>query len=179
MKRLACMLVAVHLCTAGAWAATDGARSNGAPMQEELYRGTRIIGAAVHDASDRKIGEVKDLMLDSARGEVAYAVLAFGKRKLYAVPWRALEPSENGRYYILQADKDAIAEAPGFDNTDWPNTASQRWSEEVDRYWNRVVGDAVQTAAQQSDARSDADTAVTSGDSAKAGSGKAGRGEKR
>lgn len=154
-----------------------GTRARPSLDQQELYRGSRIIGAAVHDANDRKIGEIKDLLLDSARGEVAYAVLGFGGRKLHPVPWRALQPSESGRSYTLDADREVIAQAPGFDMGEWPDTGNQRWSEDIDRYWNRMVGRGTPEAQQPAAA---APAGASSGNSGKpAGSGNAGRGDRR
>lgn len=183
MKRLAGMIVAALLCMAAHAASDtarggDGARTADSTMQQEMYRGSQIIGAAVHDMQDRKVGQVKDLLLDSARGEVAYAVLGFGRgRKLHPVPWKALEPSETGDHYVLNADREVIAQAPGFDMGDWPDTGNQRWSEEIDRYWNRMVGRG--PIAGQPAAEASAGGGTSSGSSGKAASGSAGRGERR
>lgn len=113
--------------------------------EQQLYRGSRIIGSAVRDPKDRKIGDIKDLILDSRRGEVAYVVVNFGGvmgvgRKYHAIPWRALEPSDNGKYYVLHADRETISQAPGFDKGNWPDMADQKWNAEIERYWNRTVG---------------------------------------
>lgn len=115
------------------------------PQQHNLYRGSRIIGSNVRDARDRKIGQIKDLILDGARGEIAYAVVNFGGvmgvgRKFHAIPWRALEPSDKGNYYILHADSETIDQAPGFDKGRWPDMADRNWRDEIDRYWSRMVG---------------------------------------
>jgi sporulation protein YlmC with PRC-barrel domain len=113
--------------------------------QAQLYRGTRIIGTSVRGSDDRKIGEIRDLILDTRRGEVAYAVINFGGvlgvgAKYHAVPWQTLERSDNGRYYILRADRKTIADAPSFDRGRWPDMSSQAWSKAVDSYWSRALG---------------------------------------
>jgi len=119
--------------------------SQAAQQQQDMLRGSRIIGASVRDQKDRKIGEIKDLVLDGGRGEVAYAVVSFGGvmgvgKKYHAVPWQALKPGDDGKYYVLHADKETIAQAPGFDKSNWPNMADQKWSADIDRYWSRMVG---------------------------------------
>jgi hypothetical protein len=116
-----------------------------APQVAHLYRASRIIGVQVRDAQDRKIGEVKDLILGSERGEIAYAVIRFGSglqvgTRYHAVPWQALEPVDDGGYYVLHADRQTISEAPGFDSGKWPDLTDREWRAEVDRYWNRMVG---------------------------------------
>lgn len=113
--------------------------------QQQMYRGSKIIGANIRDTQDKKIGEIKDLMLDSARGEIAYAVVSFdgvtgSGRKYHAIPWQTLQPAEGGRYYVLNADRETLSQAPGFDRKSWPDMVDQKWSADIDRYWTRMVG---------------------------------------
>lgn len=121
-------------------------RSAKPPQQQaSLYRSTKIIGTSLRDAKDKKIGNIKDLVLDRDRGEIAYAVVSFGGvlgvgRKLHAIPWQALEPGGDGRHYVLHADRETINQAPGFDMAKWPDMADPKWSGDIDRYWNRMVG---------------------------------------
>lgn len=129
--------------TAGA--TTAAAASGEVAQRQRLYRGSRIIGTNVRDAKERKIGQIRDLVLDSRRGEIAYAIVSFGGvmgvgRKYHAIPWLALQPSEDGRYYTLHADRETINTAPGFDKARWPDMSDRKWSSEIDRYWNRRVG---------------------------------------
>ena len=116
-----------------------------AVQDRHMYRASKIIGATVRDRQERKIGEIKDLLLDSRRGEIAYAVVNFGGvmgvgSKYHPIPWRALSPSDDGRSYVLQADRETIGMAPGFDRGNWPDLSDERWSADVERYWDRRVG---------------------------------------
>ncbi|WP_158590451.1 PRC-barrel domain-containing protein [Noviherbaspirillum cavernae] len=112
---------------------------------QRVYRASKIIGADVKDAQDKKLGEVRDLVLDSDRGEIAYLVVSFGGvmgagGKYHALPWKALAPSDDGKSYVLRADRATVGKAPGFDRRHWPDMADQTWSAEVDRYWDSMVG---------------------------------------
>ena len=123
----------------------DNDAGKASARQPDLYRGSKIIGSTVRNADEKKIGVIKDLVLDPQRGEVAYAVVSFGGvmgvgEKYHAVPWRALSPGNGGRHYVLIADKQTIAGAPGFDKGKWPDMADQKWSAEVEQYWSRMVG---------------------------------------
>lgn len=116
--------------------------------QQRLYRSSRIIGSSVRDLQGRRLGEIHDLVLGSRRGEIAYAVVSFGGvmgvgKTFHAVPWASLQPHESGRYYALNADRNTVRNAPGFDLARWPDLADQRWRDEVDGYWARTVGQAV------------------------------------
>ncbi|HEY0846142.1 MAG TPA: PRC-barrel domain-containing protein [Noviherbaspirillum sp.] len=125
-------------------AASEGTRLATA-AQQERYRSTKIVGSVVRTPERRKLGVIKDLMLDPQRGEIAYAVLSFGGvlgvgEKYHAVPWTALAPSDDGHHYVLRADKEMIAGAPGFDKGKWPDMNDRTWSRKVDHYWSALVG---------------------------------------
>lgn len=124
---------------------SDPAARGASAQQQRLYRGTRIIGSTVRDAKDKKIGVIKDLVLDSQRGEIAYAAVSFGGvmgvgEQYHAIPWTALEPSDDGRFYVLRVDKETISRAPAFDKARWPDVTDGAWRAETDRYWRRMVG---------------------------------------
>jgi hypothetical protein len=131
-KRIAALLIAGIVCAgAGAAQPTATIRSAPAPHSQFLYRTTTIVGADVRDARDRKIGDVKDLILGT---------------KYHAIPWKALQPGDDGTYYILHADRETISQAPGFDRGKWPDLTERSWSEDVDRYWSRRVGQGMADA---------------------------------
>lgn len=153
---LYCMLLTVSALASAQAQQRDSAQAQlpvqaqppaAAPGQADLFRGSRIIGTSVRDRNDRKIGLIRDLILDSRRGEVAYAVVNFGGvlgvgAKYHAVPWQALERSDNGRYYVLSVDRKTIADAPAFDRGRWPDMSNQAWAKNVDTYWSKAVGKA-------------------------------------
>src|SRR6266705_960081 len=57
------------LCTTVAFTAPN--------MADNLYRGSKLIGADVENAQGENLGNIKDVVLNS-RGHIEYAVLAFG-----------------------------------------------------------------------------------------------------
>jgi hypothetical protein len=118
---------------------------NALQQSQRMYRAGKIIGSPVRDQKDRTIGEIKDLILDSRRGEVAYAIVNFGgvtgiRTKYHAVPWQAFQAGDDGKYYVLYADQATLVKAPGFDSKTWPDLADKKWTTEVDRYWTPRVG---------------------------------------
>jgi sporulation protein YlmC with PRC-barrel domain len=119
--------------------------------QQRMYRGSKIIRAPVRDLEGRVLGDIHDLVLGSRRGEIAYAVVSSGGvmgvgKRFHAVPWAALEPRADGRYYVLNADRATLRDAPSFDLVRWPDLADVNWRSEVDRYWARSSGRAVNAA---------------------------------
>lgn len=120
-------------------------KSAPAPRAQGPYRASKIVGADVRDQHDRKIGKIEDLILGSSRGDIAYAVVSFGGvlgvgNRYHAIPWQALQPNEDGGYYVLHADRETLNQAPGFDRGKWPDMADRSWRADVDRYWSRRVG---------------------------------------
>jgi hypothetical protein len=92
-------------------------------------------------------------MIDLEQGRVAYAVLSFGGflgigDKLFAVPWRALRIDEAEHEFILDMDRDALADAPGFDKDNWPDMANPAFRDQLDEHyrtrevWEHDVTDA-------------------------------------
>jgi sporulation protein YlmC with PRC-barrel domain len=145
------------------------AQAAGSGRNQNMYKGSKIIGANIRDRQHNKLGVIKDIVLDSDRGEVAYVVANFGSvagtgRKYHAIPWKALQASDDGNYYLLQADAETARNSPSFDRGKWPDMTDQRWSAEVNRYWDRMVGEASSNGISPNSGANSA-TGATSGSS--------------
>lgn len=86
---------------------------------------TEIRGSRVVNVKEENLGKIDEVMIDSERGRIAYAVIAFDcflgmDCKLFAVPWKALE--ENRGNYILRVDKGALEAAEGLNKDVWTLT---------------------------------------------------------
>ena len=76
-------------------------------------------------------------------GQVAYAVLSFGGflglgEKLFAVPWSALTLDTENKRFVLNAEKDRLKNAPGFDKDQWPNMSDPTWARDIHSYYGTV-----------------------------------------
>jgi sporulation protein YlmC with PRC-barrel domain len=100
-----------------------------------------IIGEAVVNRQDEKLGEIHEIMVDAKEGRIAYAVLSSGGflgmgNKLFAMPWDALEFASSEKKLILDVDKEKLEAAPGFDkDEEWPDFADRSWGREVHDYY--------------------------------------------
>jgi sporulation protein YlmC with PRC-barrel domain len=86
---------------------------------------TEIKGSRVINVKEENLGKIDEVVIDSERGRIAYAVIAFDcflgmDCKLFAVPWEALE--ENRGDYILRIDKEALEAAEGLNEDVWTLT---------------------------------------------------------
>lgn len=113
---------------------------------ETVLRAYDVMGMNVRNAQGEKLGDIKDLMVDMGRHpRVRYAALDFGGflgigDKLFAVPWQALklrhDAKDNDRAFLeLDATKESLKNAPGFDKDAWPNFADNRWADEVHKHY--------------------------------------------
>ncbi|UUJ40823.1 PRC-barrel domain-containing protein [Pseudomonas extremaustralis] len=99
-----------------------------------------LIGNDVYNTQNEDLGDIKEIMLDTASGKVAYAVLSFGGflgmgEKLFAVPWAALRLDTVNKRFVLDAGKDRLKNAPGFDKDNWPNMSDPTWGRGVHDYY--------------------------------------------
>ena len=111
-------------------------------MAGPLLSANTLIGDAVKNLSQEDVGNIKELMIDTDAGRIAYAVLSFGGvlgigDKLFAVPWSALQIDTANKQFILDVSKEALEQAPGFDKDNWPNMADRDWAHDIHAYYDQ------------------------------------------
>jgi sporulation protein YlmC with PRC-barrel domain len=106
----------------------------------EIMAADTLEGNTVKNPAGENLGEIEHIMLDVPSGRIAYAVLSFGGvfgigDKLFAIPWSALTLDTREKCFRLNADKDRLKNAPGFDKDHWPFMADKTWAREVHSYY--------------------------------------------
>lgn len=106
----------------------------------ELMGAETLVGNAVYNRQEEDLGEVKEIMLDMSTGRVSYAVLSYGGflglgEKLFAVPWAALTLDTVNKRFTLNAEKETLKNAPGFDKDCWPDMADATWVKGIHDYY--------------------------------------------
>lgn len=99
-----------------------------------------LAGDAIKNPQGDSLGDLKDIMIDTTSGKVAYAVLSFGGilgmgDKLFAVPWEALAVDGENKCLILNVSKERLKDAPGFDKDHWPNFADPAFADQLRGYY--------------------------------------------
>ena len=107
---------------------------------QSLMAADTLTGDKVVNRQHEDLGTIEHLMIDVAKGRIAYAVLSFGGflgigDKLFAIPWSALAVDTGEEQFILDVDKKSLDRAPGFDKAHWPNMADRTWDAEVSAYY--------------------------------------------
>jgi len=92
------------------------------PRHRTFVAATEIKGSKILTVKDEELGKIREVMIDSERGRIAYVVFAcecfLGMRcKFFAIPWGALSPSRGD--YLLKVDKEAFKTAEGLDEEVW------------------------------------------------------------
>src|SRR3954470_20984885 len=110
---------------------TTDSSSEGSQIMK-INRGSNLIGANVKNQQGETLGKIKDIVIDFNSEKIAYAVLDTGtgllsSQKLHAVPLRAFQPDADGKTLILNADKEKLSQAPGFERNNWPAMNSSAW----------------------------------------------------
>lgn len=95
----------------------------------------------VYDRNGKEIGSLKEIMIDTAHGRVAYGVLSFGGvfgfgDKLFALPWDAITVDTANKRLIADVTKERLKDAEGFDKNNWPDFASPMFRDKVYAHWN-------------------------------------------
>ena len=82
-----------------------------------LISSSKVEGTAVFDRAGQQIGTIASFMVDKVSGQVAYAVMTFGGflglgESFHPLPWRALTYDVRLGGYVVDIDKDKLADAP-------------------------------------------------------------------
>jgi hypothetical protein len=100
-----------------------------------------VSGDTIKNPQGGSHGDLKEIMIDTASGKVAYVVLSFGGvlgmgDKLFAVPWEALAVDGADKCLILNVGKQRMKDAPGFDKDHWPNFAEPAFADQPRDYYH-------------------------------------------
>jgi sporulation protein YlmC with PRC-barrel domain len=136
----------------------NGATANGEQASSLLRRASKVEGIEVKNAADKKIGDVEDLVIDVATGEVRYVALSFGGflgvgDKLFAVPWDAVtfeyDANDKQDCLVFDVSKETLSNASGFDKDHWPNFGDPKWKAENQRHYQKDIDRAASRAKQR------------------------------
>ena len=106
----------------------------------KLMGADTLLGNDVYNKNGDDLGDIKEFMIDMASGKIAYAVLSFGGLlgmgdKLFAVPWAALTLDTANKRFTLNVAKEALKEAPGFNQDRWPAMSDKTWASGVHKFY--------------------------------------------
>lgn len=116
-------------------------RSKHAGPGPHLMLADTLTGNDVINYAGEELGEIKGIMLDVECGRIAYVVLSVGGflgigNHLFAIPWSALKLDTDRKAFVLNANKELLKNAPGFDKDNWPKMADVQWANRIHSYYS-------------------------------------------
>jgi sporulation protein YlmC with PRC-barrel domain len=107
-----------------------------------LFTMENIIGHAVETPQGEGVGDIADVIIDAATGEVPYVVLAAGGvlklgDKLVTLPWWGLRLEDAAKPFRLQISLEQLRKAPGFSREEWPDMEARHWRDAIHAYYGQ------------------------------------------
>lgn len=119
------------------------------------YRFDDLKNLNVDNLKGEKLGEIEDIVYDIDSGKITYAAVSFGGflgvgDKLFAVPWHALKAEfdtvNNRHHIVMNADKESLKNAQGFDKDHWPDVGDAKWAADINKFYPAAAGTEAQPA---------------------------------
>jgi sporulation protein YlmC with PRC-barrel domain len=125
------------------WAVTILPGSAAQDVSFPLYKLHTVLDQAVETQQGKDVGHIKEVVLEAATGDVAFAIVAFGGvlglgDKLVALPWWALQASAADRPFRLQITEEQLKNAPSFNEDQWPDMEARHWRDAIHAYYGRA-----------------------------------------
>ena len=121
--------------------------------KNEVLKASTVMGMRVQSTEGKKLGDIKDLVIDPADGSIGYAVLDFGGflgigDKYFAVPWEALQWTPDHKAIVLDVSKKDLKQAPGFDKNNWPDLGSEEQALVIYEYYGMPLPSETQSPSK-------------------------------
>jgi hypothetical protein len=106
----------------------------------DLLGTASVYGDSVYDVADKLLGDIRELVLDTRSGRVAYALVAVGGflgmgRNLLAIPWGMVAVDRAYRRCVININLERLIDAPGLDGDFLPRMADPSWATQVHAYF--------------------------------------------
>jgi hypothetical protein len=106
---------------------------------KRLIASSKVEGTPVYNRAGENLGSVLNFMVDKYTGQVAYAVMSFGGflglgESYHPLPWKTLTYDTRLGGYVVDLDKDQLADAPRHGAEDDP-FADPDYGRRLDDYY--------------------------------------------
>ena len=90
--------------------------------------------------SGELIGKIKDIMIDSSTGHIAYAIISLScpecnGGKYYTVPWDLFSHSKDDKVFYLNVPIDKLLNSPSFDIDRLPSVPDKHFISSIYSYF--------------------------------------------
>jgi sporulation protein YlmC with PRC-barrel domain len=124
-------------------------RSETATKDLSMLTEKDIKGATIRNTTGDEIGTVNHVVVDPS-GKVKFAVVGVGGflgmgQKDVAVPWDRMQAGDRPQSYVLNADKEALRNAPAVDLKNLEALNQPQAQSTIASYWQKVISQQAQT----------------------------------
>ena len=105
-------------------------------------------GLSVRNPQGEELGSVEDVVINITNGKVEYVAMSVGGvlgigDRLFAVPLKEMkfQHGRDEKFFVLNASREKLEKAPGFDKDNWPNFADPQWRDQVDRSYRQSAAE--------------------------------------
>jgi sporulation protein YlmC with PRC-barrel domain len=115
-------------------------------QQMQMVRGSDLLNRTVRDQAGENVGDIDDVVVNMADGELRYAVIGFSQGwfrpdQLVAVPIEALARSaQHPNDVMVTATRQQLENAPVFDKDRWPNFRDEQYQSAWNRFMDQFRG---------------------------------------
>jgi sporulation protein YlmC with PRC-barrel domain len=133
------------------WGGAGGIPNTG-DTETTAIRLTDVTDLQLLDANSEDIGDVEDLILDTAAGQVKYVIWGAGGfldlgEDLIPLPFSHLRytPAESGdqmdpvNTFMLSVPREQLEAAPRFAGSDIPEISAAGWDSEIQQFWSQIT----------------------------------------
>ncbi len=128
------------------WGALLFAGEDHGKMPPSAFRSSDIVGKAVENHKQEKLGVVEDLVI-GPDGRVNYVVISSDESsqkgaKLTPIPFSAIDKDAGGEgKIVINVGKKELENAPGFAGNQWPDFSKSHYGEKLHGYYEPVDGE--------------------------------------
>lgn len=114
------------------------------PRGEQMIKIGSIVGSALLDAGEHKIGSIREVFFDPGSGQAQFAIVELaalfgGGGKFHPVPWRDLHYDERTQGFTTLLTKEVLKNSPAYDRAQLSDGA-YAWGEQTRRYFGGRPG---------------------------------------
>lgn len=106
----------------------------------EVVRASQLMEAVVRNGDNQQLGRIVDVAIDPSGRTIAYLAMEHGGflgigESLIPIPISAARWTKD-QVVVVDLTREALKQAPSFDEDDWPAPSDEKWQAEVRQFFN-------------------------------------------
>lgn len=94
---------------------------------KQWQKASDLMGKGFVNRQSEPLGELEDLVVDPDGQRLLYGIVD-AKGKNHAVPWQALDLTDNAEHVMLASGTQSLEESAAFVDDDWPDFTDESWA---------------------------------------------------